>query len=241
MKRKKSGGALKWIALGVVIVGLFVAARLLPVGGWLNEFNEWVGHLGWIGVLLFIAVYALATVLFVPGSVLTIGAGFTFGLFTGSLAVSAGSIIGASFAFWIARVVVREKIESLISGNEKFHAIDRAIAEQGWKLVFMLRLSPLVPFNLSNYFYALTGVKFWPYVFASWVGMMPGTVLYVYLGTLGRAGLQAASGGAHARTPAEWAMLGVGFAATVAVTAMVTRIARNALKKSELAAESKPD
>jgi uncharacterized membrane protein YdjX (TVP38/TMEM64 family) len=94
----------------------------------------------------------------------------------------------------------------------------------------LLRLSPLIPFNLSNYFYGLTAVKFWPYVLASWIGMLPGTLLYVYLGTVGRAGLQAASGMDAGRTPLEFALLGVGLAATVGATVLVTKIARNALK-----------
>ena len=168
----------------------------------------------------------IATVLLVPGSALTVGAGFVFGLGWGLLAVSLGSTTGAALAFLIARFVAREKITSIARKNENFRRIDAAIGEQGAKLVFLLRLSPLIPFNLSNYFYGLTAVKFWPYVLASWIGMLPGTLLYVYLGTVGRAGLQAASGADAARSPLEWIFLGVGLAATVAVTIWVTRIAR---------------
>ena len=99
--------------------------------------------------------------------------------------------------------MAREKITSVARNNESFGRIDAAIGEQGAKLVFLLRLSPLIPFNLSNYFYGLTAVKFWPYVLASWIGMLPGTLLYVYLGTVGRAGLQAASGTDAGRSPLE--------------------------------------
>lgn len=152
------------------------------------------------------------------GSALTVGAGIVFGLGWGLLAVSLGSTTGAALAFLISRFVAREKIASMARNNENFRRIDAAIGEQGAKLVFLLRLSPIIPFNPSNYFYGLTAVKFWPYVLASWIGMLPGTLLYVYLGTVGRAGLQAASGMDAGRTPLEFALLGVGLAATVGAT-----------------------
>ncbi len=223
----------KWIALGVLIIGLIVTSRLLPVTDWLKSFNQWVAGMGPIGVVIFILVYVLATVLFVPGSVLTIGAGFIFGLGLGVLAVSVGSTIGAALAFLIARYIARKPVEAKVSANKKMKAIDRAIGAQGWKLIFLLRLSPAIPFNFSNYFYGLTAVKFWPYVLASWIGMLPGTVLYVYLGTVGKAGVQAASS-ARGRSPWEWTLLAIGLIATVIVTVWVTRIARKALHKSEL-------
>lgn len=229
---KRGGLPWKWIGVGLLIIGLIFAARVLPVAVWLKTFSEWVAGLGPLGFVIFVAVYALATVLFAPGWPLTVGAGFVFGLALGTAAVSLGSVLGASLAFLIARFVARASVERLTNRNEKFKAIDRAIGEQGWKLILLLRLSPLIPFNVSNYFYGITSVKFWPYVLASWVGMFPGTVLYVYLGTVSKAGLQAASGGGGQRGPLEWVMLGVGLVATIVVTIWVTRIARRALKKS---------
>jgi uncharacterized membrane protein YdjX (TVP38/TMEM64 family) len=225
---------LKWIALVVAMVALFAGLRLLHITEWLNSFNQWVADLGPTGVMIFVIVYALATVLFVPGSVLTIGAGFIFGLGLGVLAVSIGSVIGAALAFVVSRYLVRRKIESLARENEKFASIDRAIGDQGWKLVFLLRLSPLIPFNLSNYFYGITAIKFWPYVLASWIGMLPGTVLYVYLGTVGKAGVESAAGGGRARSPVEWTFLIVGLIATVIVTVWVTQIARKALRRTNV-------
>lgn len=221
----------KWIALAVAVIALFVGARLLPVTEWLKEFSAWAGHLGPLGFVVFVLVYALATILFVPGWPLTVGAGFTFGLLIGTAAVSLGSILGASAAFLIARFLVRKKIESMTAKNKRFQALDKAIGKEGWKMIFLLRLSPIVPFNLSNYFYGITAVKFWPYFFASWIGMLPGTLLYVYLGTVGKAGVDAAASGKH-RSPWEWAALALGLLATLAVTIWVARIARNALRKS---------
>ena len=219
------------VALVMILIGLFLAMKFLPVQQWLRSFNDWVGQMGTVGILIFIVVYAFATVLLAPGAILTIGAGFAFGLWKGFLAVSAGATLGASLAFLVARFIARDKIETMAKGNDKFRKIDNAIGEQGAKLIFLLRLSPVIPFNLSNYFYGLTAVRFWPYVLASWIGMMPGTLLYVYIGTAGRAAVIAAAGGAAAKHGWQyWTFLGVGFAATVAVTIWVTKIARDALK-----------
>jgi len=172
-------------------------------------------------------------VLLAPGAILTIGAGFAFGLWKAFLAVSAGATLGAALAFLVARFIARDKVEAIAQRNEKFRNIDTALGKQGAKLIFLLRLSPVIPFNLSNYFYGLTGVKFWPYVLASWIGMMPATFLYVYIGTAGKAAVAAAAGGAAVKHGWQyWAFFSVGFAATIIVTIWVTKIARDALKKS---------
>src|SRR5216117_1839841 len=188
--------------------------------------------MGTTGILIFIGVYALATVLLAPGSVLTIGAGFAFGLWKGFIAVSAGATLGAAAAFLVARFIAREKVEAIAKGNEKFRNIDHAIGKQGAKLIFLLRLSPVIPFNLSNYFYGLTGVKFWPYVFASWLGMMPATFLYVFIGTAGKAAVSAAGGEPMKHGWQYWTFVSLGLAATIVVIIWVTKIARDALKKT---------
>jgi len=220
------------IALIAIVIALFLAMRFLPVQQWLRNFNDWVGQMGVAGIFIFIGVYAIAAVLLAPGSILTIGAGFAFGLWKGFLAASAGATLGASLAFLVARFIARDKIEAIAKGNEKFRNIDNVIGKHGAKLVFLLRLSPVIPFNLSNYFYGLTGVKFWPYVLASWIGMMPGTFLYVYIGTAGKAAVSAAAGGEAMKHGWQyWTFLGVGLAATIIVTIWVTKIARNALQE----------
>lgn len=229
-KEKPKGPVLKLVVLAFVVIGLFVAAKFLPVEQWLKSFNGWVSHMGVAGIIIFIGAYAIATVLLLPGSILTLGAGFAFGLWKGFLAVSAGATLGAALAFLVARFLARNKVEAMAEGSEKFQRIDDAIGKQGAKLVFLLRLSPVIPFNLSNYFYGLTGVKFWPYVLASWLGMMPGTFLYVYLGKAGKAAVSAATGGEAQHGWQYWTFLGVGLGATIVVTIWVTRIARDALK-----------
>jgi uncharacterized membrane protein YdjX (TVP38/TMEM64 family) len=221
-------------ALIVIVGALFLAMRFLPVQQWLRNFNDWVGQMGVAGIFVFIIVYVVATVLLAPGSVLTIGAGFAFGLWRGFLAVSAGATLGASLAFLVARFIARNKIEALANRNEKFRKIDNAIGRQGAKLIFLLRLSPVIPFNLSNYFYGLTAVKFWPYVLASWIGMLPGTFLYVYIGTASKAAVTAVVGGEAVKHGWQyWTFLSAGLGATVIVTIWVTKIARDALRKTE--------
>ena len=219
------------VALTLIIIAFFLAMRFLPVQQRLMNFNNWVSQMGVAGIFIFVVVYAVATVLLAPGSILTIGAGFAFGLWKGFLAVSAGATIGASLAFLIARFIARDKVEAIARRNEKFRKIDNAIGKQGAKLIFLLRLSPVIPFNLSNYFYGLTAVKFWPYVLASWIGMMPGTFLYVYIGGAGKAAVSAAADGEEMKHGWQyWTFTGVGLAATIAVTVWVTKIARDALR-----------
>ncbi len=221
------------IALAGIVIALFLAMQFLPVQQWLRNFNSWVAHAGVAGIFIFVVVYAVATVLLAPGSILTIGAGFAFGLWKGFLAVSAGSIIGAALAFLVARFIARDRVEAIAKGNDKFRRIDNAIGKQGAKLIFLLRLSPVIPFNLSNYFYGLTAVKFWPYVLASWIGMMPGTLLYVYIGTAGQAAVAAAAGGEAVKHSWQyWTFMIIGLIATIMVTIWVTKIARAGLKKT---------
>ncbi len=233
MKNEKKGAIARLIALTAIVIALFLAAKFLPVQQWLRSFNDWVGQMGLAGIFIFIAVYAAATVLLAPGAILTIGAGFAFGLWKGFLAVSAGATLGAALAFLVARFIARDKIEAMARRNTKFQRIDNAIGQQGVKLVFLLRLSPVIPFNLSNYFYGLTGVRFWPYVLASWIGMMPGTFLYVYIGTAGKAAVSAAAGGEAVKQGWQyWTFISVGLAATIVVTIWVSKIARDAVKKT---------
>lgn len=222
--------ALRWLVVAAAVALLVVAVRVLPVGEWLRSFQAWVAGQGAWGGVLYGVVYVLAALLFVPGSVLTVGAGLLFGLVWGTVIVSLAATTAAAAAFLIARYLARSRVEALAARNRNFGAIDRAIREKGWRIVALLRLSPLVPFSIGNYLYGLTPVSFWPYVLASWAAMLPGTVLYVYLGAAGKA---AAGGG---RGPLEWALFGAGLVATAVVTIMVTRAARRQLAQVDLEA-----
>ena len=187
-------------------------------------------RLGAWGPIAFVFLYILATVLFLPGSIVTLGAGVLFGVVWGSVYVSIASTVGATAAFLIGRYLARDWVVRKIKGNQTFQAIDDAVAEGGWRIVGLTRLSPIFPFNMLNYAFGLTQVSLRDYFFASWIGMMPGTVMYVYLGSL--AGSLATLGsGARARTAGEWVLYTVGLLATVVVTLYVTRKARAALKQ----------
>ena len=226
--------AVSLVAIGVVLV---LIARRLPLNALAGSLEGWVRGLGVWGPLAFAAVYVVAVVALLPASALTIVAGAIFGPIVGTAVVSVGSNVGAGLAFLIARHLARDAVVRRARRYPQFDAIDRAIGEGGWKVVALLRLSPAVPFNLLNYLFGLTPIRFWPCVLTSWAAMLPGTLLYVYLGHAGRSGLEAASGG-RTRTPAEWALLGIGLAATVAVTLYVTRLARKALhERSTVASE----
>ncbi|HEV8608936.1 MAG TPA: TVP38/TMEM64 family protein [Thermoanaerobaculia bacterium] len=222
----------KWIAVGLLLAGVIAASRFLPVGEWVRAFSDWAAGFGLAGKALYALVYAVATVLLFPASLLTIAAGFAFGLGWGIAIVWVGATAGAALAFLIARHLARERVEKAARRKEDFRAIDRAVGEKGWKIVALLRLSPLVPFSLSNYLYGLTAIRFGPYLLASAAGMLPGTVLYVYLGVAGRAAAAASAG--EKRSPLEWAALAAGLAATVVATVLITRIARSELRKVRL-------
>ncbi len=230
----------QWIRLASVIItvlALLTIARLLPMGRIVDFLGAAVQGMGIWGPLVFAGVYVIATVLMLPGAALTLAAGAIFGLLWGTVAVSVGSTTGAALAFLIGRYLARDTVERRLGRFPKFRAVDRAVSEGGWKIVALLRLSPAIPFNLQNYLYGLTAIRFWPCVVASWIAMLPGTFMYVYLGYAGRAGVAAAAGESAGRTPAQWAMLGVGLVATIAVTVYVTKLARRAIAHQSGAAE----
>jgi len=216
----------KWVLYATAGVALVLALKYFHVQVLLKSALDWISKLGPWGPVIFVGLYVVATVLFVPGSVLTLGAGAVFGVVLGSVCVSIGATLGATAAFLVGRYLARDAIGRKIEKNEKFATIDRAVADEGWKIVFLTRLSPVFPFTLLNYAFGLTRVKLSHYVLASWLGMIPGTVMYVYLGSLVNVGA-----GHRQRTTGEWILYGVGLLATVAVTVFVTRVARRALAK----------
>lgn len=191
-----------------------------------------IDNLGSVGAFAFIALYIIATVAFLPGSILTLGAGVVFGVVWGSVYVFIGATLGATAAFIVGRYLARNWVASKIEGNKKFAAIDRAVGREGLKIVLLTRLSPVFPFNLLNYAFGITGVSLKDYFIGS-VGMIPGTIMYVYIGSL--AGSLARIGTDQPTNPTvQWAIRIIGFIATVTVTVYVTRIAKKALEQEVL-------
>ncbi len=194
---------------------------------------EWIDSLGAIGAIAFIAIYIIATVAFFPGSILTLGAGVVFGVVLGSLYVFIGAIIGATAAFLVGRYLARGWVAKKIAANHKFQAIDRAVAKEGLKIVLLTRLSPIFPFNLLNYAFGITGVSIKDYVIGS-LGMIPGTIMYVYLGSLAGNIALIGTDSQPTNPTVQWAIRIMGFIATVIVTIYVSRIAKKALEQDVL-------
>lgn len=216
------------LLVGAVIGLIFVGRQ---GAGYIPIFAEWVQGLGVWGPMAFIGGYVLAAVLFIPGSLLTLAGGAIFGLTQGVLIVFLAAVLGSSAAFLVSRYVARSAIERRLAGNERFAAIDRAVGAQGRKIVFLLRLSPVFPFSVLNYGLGLTNVRFVDYVTAS-VGMLPGTLLYVYYGKVIGDVAALAGGMAREKGLADYVILVVGLVATIVVTTVVTRIARRALSEA---------
>ena len=212
-----------------VVAALFFAGR--EVGAQIPRFAEWVASLGPLGPLVFIAGYALAVVAFVPASLLTLAAGAVFGLGAGVAYVFCAATAGACLSFLVSRHLARGAVEKRIAGHAKFAAIDRAVAADGRRIAFLLRLSPAVPFGLLNYAMGLTRIRFADFALASF-GMLPGTFLYVYYGKLAGDVAALAGGAAVEKGAGYYAVLVLGLVATVAVTALVTRTARRALAEA---------
>jgi uncharacterized membrane protein YdjX (TVP38/TMEM64 family) len=236
--------AIQWVSVGLIVLSIVLIFRQLPVGQAVQALAEWIEGLGFWGPLAFGLIYIAAVVALMPGSALTLAAGALFGLIGGTAIGSMASTTGAALAFLISRYLARDRIAAKLQQYPKFDAIDKTISKSGWKIVALLRLSPAVPFNVQNYLYGLTGIRFWPYLLTSWLAMLPATFMYVYLGDLGRESLQAVGRAERVRTPAEWAMLIMGLFATAALTTYLTRLVRATLREQIGVAEAfelKPD
>ncbi len=218
-------------AAGMVVV-LAATAYLLPLANWTLGFVHWVQSFGAIGALIYSVAYVTGTVLFFPGAVLTAGAGFLFGPFWGTVIASPASVFGATIAFLLGRSFARGWIEKRISRYPRFGAIDRGVEKQGFKLVLLMRLHPLfIPFGILNYSLGLTRVRLRDYVLASWIGMLPATILYAYLGSAARNLTLLLHGKAPGAGPWQPVLFWGGLVATVIIVFLITRITRQAFER----------
>jgi len=228
MKEKRRYG--KSLVLGAGLVIAVFAVVSLDLNQLLRGSLDWISGLGTWGPIAFVFFYVAAFILFLAGSLLTLGGGFVFGVLKGSLFGWISAIFGASVSFLIGRYLARDWVTKKIEGHEGFKRIDEAIAEEGWKIVGLTRLSPGFPFNLLNYSLVLTKLSFRDYFFASCLGMRPGTLMYVYLGSFARDLVVVGQTG-QTRSSAEWTLYVTGLLGTLAVTVYITRIARRALDR----------
>ncbi|MFT7462972.1 MAG: putative membrane protein YdjX (TVP38/TMEM64 family) [Pseudohongiellaceae bacterium] len=231
-------GKARVVVLLALLLGVVAAFFTWPIGDWIQDWLQqavaWVEALGPWGPLALVGLYIVACVALAPASVLTLGAGAVFGVVQGTIAVFIGATLGASAAFLVGRYLARDWVASKVAGNPRFSAIDRAVSREGLKIVVLTRLSPVFPFNLLNYAYGLTGVTFRDYFIGS-LGMLPGTLMYVYLGSVGAAAAGSAGGTDGAEDAGAAGGLGlevVGLLATIVVTVFVTRIASRALNEA---------
>jgi uncharacterized membrane protein YdjX (TVP38/TMEM64 family) len=219
----------KFIAIAAGVAAAIWAVSTLPLTDWTLTLAERLRSTGPLGVLLFFAAYIVSTVAFLPGSILTLAAGFAFGPVLGLAVASPASVAGATTAFLLGRTLLRGWAEQRVGESPRLRAIDAAVGREGFKIVLLLRLSPLFPFNVLNYALSLTPVRPRTFVVASFLGMLPGTAMYVYLGSLAPAAAELASASAGGG-PARTTLYIVGLAATVAVAVIGTRAARRVLE-----------
>lgn len=210
---------------------------------WMDQGMLWIESSGWVGWIWFIVLYTLSCVLFLPGSVLSFGAGAVYGFWAGTLLVSLGSVAGALVNFVSTRYLLRGWMARKFANSRKFQALDHAAANDGWKLVMLTRLSPILPHSLVSCAFGLSRISFMRYMLASWIGFLPISAAYAYGGAVvGRA----AKGGLH-QGPSAWMAYTVELALTVLITIWITRIAHNALRNyapevaEAIAEEEQPD
>lgn len=221
-------------AIALFLALLILATKSSYIQDILRTVLIQIEDLGLWGPVAFIVTYNLATVLFIPGSVLTLGGGVIFGLWWGSIYVFVAATLGATFAFLIGRYLSRDRVVKYMEAHPKFKSLDRAVSQEGLKIVFLTRLCPLFPFNLLNYALGITQVSLKDYVLGSF-GMIPGTIMYVYSGSLvgDLAAIGAETGSTNPQALAvKWLINIISFIATVAVTVSITRIASKALEES---------
>lgn len=212
-----------------LLVLLIVGYRLLPIDEWITSFQTWVKGFGVLGWFIFIGVYAITTFALLPGSFLTLAAGVIWGLWAFPIVIIAATL-GSAISFVAARFWFHDRVQEKVQSYPKFRAINEAIGEEGWRVVGLLRLSPALPFSLQNWFLGITPVGFWPSQIATFFGIMPGTLLYVWIGSLG------AQAAGDDMSIAKYVVGGLGLLATLVVTVLVTKKANSKLKEFQVGA-----
>ena len=195
----------------------------------LHHSMEWIEQSGWVGVLWFIVLYALTCVFFLPGSVLSVGAGAVYGFWFSTALVTISSTVGAMVNFLTSRYLARSWMQRKLSHSAKFRALDRAVSTEGWRMILISRMSPIVPHSLVSYAAGLIRISFWRFTLASFIGFLPQSAAYTYVGAVVGRALRT-SAGETPHDPVIWVFYCLGLVATLAVTALTTRIARRSWK-----------
>ena len=221
-----------------MLASLTAAVFVLPVKDWLTELLEWLQTLGtWTGPLLLVLIYIPLTVLMVPGTIPTLGAGFAFGVTRGTIAVSLGSVLGSAAAFALGRTLLRDYVQAHIQNRPRLRAIDAAVEKDGFRICLLLRLTPIMPYNLVGYVLGATPMRARDHFFASWMGMLPATALYCYIGHAARSLTEAATGVGGEGGTRRWVLMGIGLVLALVATLYLARTATRAVRDA-LAAEA---
>ncbi len=214
-----------WIALGLALGAAVAAALLLPMRDWSAQFQGWLERTDLVpAMLVFTAIYVAGAVLMVPAWIFPLVAGVVFGFGWGIAVTLAAATLAAVAPFLIARYLIHDRVERRARRNPVFKSVDDAVRKEPWKVVALLRMSPVLPSPAKSYFLGLTRVDAPTYAWASLLGMLPGLVLKVYVGSAGRE-LLADDAGAL-----KVAVLAAGVAATIAFTVVTSRFAKRRLK-----------
>jgi len=213
-----------WAVGGSVLLLLCLGWFFLPLRGWIDALSSWLQGLGLWGAAILVLIVVMMTFLPLPDWPLPIAAGYVYGVWAFPM-VYLGIAFASAVAFLSARYLARDKFSALLAGRPKYRALDKAVTKNGWQMVLLLRLSPVVPFNLQNYAFGVTGITFIEYVGATLVGIIPGVAIYVYFGIFGK-GLSDSPG------PLDWVLVGVGVLATIALGVLVARKTKVAFEGS---------
>jgi uncharacterized membrane protein YdjX (TVP38/TMEM64 family) len=214
-----------WAAVGFLLLVLCLGWFLLPLREWIEALQSWLLGLGLWGVLIFTMILIVVTFLPAPDWPLPVAAGYIYGFWAFPLTYA--SIAFASvLAFLAARYLLRDKIRLLLNRRRKYRTLDRAVADDGWKVVVLMRLSPIVPFNLQNYALGVTAIPFLQYLTATLIGIVPGIAIYVYFGIFGK-------GLGNGPSVLDWVLFGLGVLATVVLAMLVTRKAKTKFAERE--------
>ena len=211
----KTGWKIIFALLSIALI--FLLWLQLPIADWITLFRHWILELGFPGIIFFVLLYVLVTALLGPASALTLTAGLAYGAWGFPLVVLSATL-AASVAFLLGRYIARERVTRWINRDARLSALNLAVSAQGWRVVGLMRLSPMLPYGVQNYLFSVTRIRFVPYVLATLIGIMPATALYVYIGTLGQAV------GTAGRL--QWVLVLAGLVATVGVAWFIGKQAR---------------
>lgn len=223
-----------WLIL--VIVGVAISLiRVLPLNDWLTSIKDWLLTFGLWATPMFVGVYVLAAIAGLPNVILILAAGTLFGLVQGIIDASIADAVSVGACYLIGRTVARKQIKKIVAKEARFSQLDKALAEKAWKIILLTRLSPVLPSNILNYGFSLTQVSFWPYLFFSWLGMLPVIIIYVYVGAFG------ATLADVNQNPTNLALQVVGLIITSVGVVYVTRRAKAILSQTEASSEKRND